>query len=70
MGDPKRADTVLDSCCRVIGVEGLRVVDASIFPTLMNAGPNLPVLMAAEKVSAMAIEDRRSAMRPACAVTP
>lgn len=52
----------------MIGVEGLRVVDASIFPTLMNAGPNFPVLMAAEKVSEMAIEDRREGLRlAACA---
>jgi 5-(hydroxymethyl)furfural/furfural oxidase len=35
-----------------MGVEGLRVVDASIFPTLMAAGCNLPVMMAAEKISA------------------
>lgn len=68
MGDPRHADTVLDSRCRVIGVEGLRVVDASIFPTLMNAGPNFPVMMAAEKVSEMAIQDRRAGVRLACAV--
>lgn len=61
MGDPARAETVLDSRCRVVGVEGLRVVDASIFPTLMNAGTNFPVMMAAEKVSEMIIEDRRAA---------
>lgn len=68
MGDPKQLHTVLDARCRVVGVEGLRVVDASIFPTLMNAGPNFPVLMAAEKVSEMAIEDRREGLRlAACA---
>lgn len=64
MGDPERRETVLDSRCRVVGVEGLRVVDASIFPTLMNGGTNFPVLMAAEKVSEMAIEDRRAGAHP------
>ncbi len=43
---------VLDSQCRVIGVDGLRVVDASIFPTIMTAGTNIPVMMAAEKCAA------------------
>ncbi len=43
---------VTDSQCRVIGVEGLRVVDASIFPTIMTAGTNFPVMMAAEKCAA------------------
>jgi 5-(hydroxymethyl)furfural/furfural oxidase len=51
MGDPAQRGTVLDSDCRVVGVEGLRVVDASIFPTLMAAGTNLPVMMAAEKIA-------------------
>lgn len=60
MGDPERRETVLDSRCRVVGIEGLRVVDASIFPTLMNAGTNFPVMMAAEKVSDMIVEDRRA----------
>lgn len=63
MGDPDHKDTVLDSRGRVVGVDGLHVVDASIFPTLMNAGPNFPVMMAAEKISEMIVEDRRSVSR-------
>ena len=59
MGDPAQATTVVDSRCRVVGVEGLRVVDASIFPTLMRAGPNIPVMMSAEKAAAMMREDER-----------
>ena len=51
MGSPDDPEAVVDSNCRVIGVSGLRVVDASIFPTLMAAGTNLPVIMAAEKVA-------------------
>jgi 5-(hydroxymethyl)furfural/furfural oxidase len=57
MGGSNDPQAVTDSRCRVIGVEGLRVVDASIFPTIMTAGTNLPVLMAAEKAAAMVIED-------------
>lgn len=42
---------VVDTRGRVIGVEGLRVTDASIFPTVMAAGTNLPTIMAAEKIA-------------------
>ena len=59
LGRPDQREAVTDFRCRVIGVEGLRVVDASIFPTLMTAGLNLPVIMAAEKAAQMAVEDRR-----------
>ena len=60
MGDPANDTTVVDSRCRVVGVEGLRVVDASIFPSLMRAGPNIPVMMCAEKAAAMIKEDARA----------
>jgi 5-(hydroxymethyl)furfural/furfural oxidase len=65
MGDPADPGSVTDSRCRVIGIEGIRVVDASIFPTLMRAGTNLPVIMAAEKAADMILEDRRAAQRSA-----
>lgn len=52
MGSTNAPNSVTNSQCQVIGVSGLRVVDASIFPTLMTAGTNLPVMMAAEKVAA------------------
>ena len=42
---------VVDSELRVIGVEGLRVVDASIMPHQTNANPNAPILMIAEKAA-------------------
>lgn len=51
LGNPDAPNAVLDEHCRVIGVEGLRVVDASIFPRSMRAGTNLPVMMAAEKAA-------------------
>ena len=57
LGDPLDEATVVDSRCRVVGIEGLRVVDASIFPTLMRSGTNLPTMMAAEKAAVMIAED-------------
>ena len=44
------------SSARVIGIDGLRVVDASIMPTAPRANLNIPVVMLAEKVSAAILE--------------
>jgi 5-(hydroxymethyl)furfural/furfural oxidase len=60
MGPKNHQASVTDSRCRVIGVDGLRVVDASIFPTPLTAGTNLPVMMAAERAADMIKEDHRS----------
>lgn len=51
MGDESDPDAVLDPDCRVLGVDGLRVVDASVFPRIVRAGMYLPVMMVAEKMS-------------------
>ncbi|HKS19096.1 MAG TPA: GMC family oxidoreductase N-terminal domain-containing protein [Bradyrhizobium sp.] len=59
MGSAQDSHSVVDSGCRVISMENLHVVDASIFPTLMRAGTNLPVIMAAEKAADAIINDRR-----------
>lgn len=45
--------SVVDEQCRVIGVEGLRVVDCSVMPTVPGGNTNLPVIMLAEKAAAM-----------------
>jgi choline dehydrogenase len=46
--DPK---AVVDSECRVIGVDGLRVADSSIFPRITNGNLNGPSIMTGEKAS-------------------
>lgn len=51
MGAPDNPDAVVDWEGRVLGVDGLRVADASIFPTLMRANTHIPVVMAAEKLA-------------------
>lgn len=48
MGDPADPDTVVDPSCRVLDTEGLRIVDASIFPSVTRANTNLTTIMAAE----------------------
>jgi len=52
MGSPDNDDmVVVDPMCRVVGVERLRVVDASIMPSVISGNPNGPVIMMAEKAA-------------------
>ena len=48
MGLSDRPETVVDHKCRVLGVEGLRVVDASIMPQVPRANTHLPTVTIAE----------------------
>ncbi|EHH3644883.1 choline dehydrogenase [Vibrio parahaemolyticus] len=44
---------VLDEQCQVRGIQGLRVVDSSIFPTIPNGNLNAPTIMVAERAADM-----------------
>jgi choline dehydrogenase len=51
MGRADDAMAVVDSQLRVKGVAGLRVIDASIMPTITSGNPNSPTIMIAEKAA-------------------
>ena len=56
MGADDDPDAVLDENCRVRGMERLRVVDSSIFPTITNGNLNAPTIMAAERAADLITE--------------
>jgi len=51
MGEATDPMAVVDNQCSVIGVEGLRVVDCSVFPRITNGNLNAPTIVTAEKAS-------------------
>ncbi len=58
MGDASDPMAVVDSSCKVIGIEGLRIIDASIFPSITNGNINAPTIMVAEKAADIILGQR------------
>lgn len=57
MGPPGASTTVVDPRCRVLGVEGLRVVDCSVMPSVISGNTNAPVIALAERAADLIRED-------------
>jgi choline dehydrogenase-like flavoprotein len=58
MGLPSDPNAVTDARLRVLGIEGLRVIDASVMPTITSGNTNSPTMMIAEKGAAMVLADQ------------
>src|SRR3954454_12406366 len=58
MGLPSDPLAVTDARLRVLGIEGLRVIDASVMPTITSGNTNSPTMMIAEKGAQMVLADQ------------
>jgi choline dehydrogenase-like flavoprotein len=59
MGLPSDPMAVVDERLRFMGLQNLRVIDASIMPVITSGNTNSPTVMIAEKGAAMVLEDAR-----------
>jgi 5-(hydroxymethyl)furfural/furfural oxidase len=59
MGRPEDPAAVVDTAGRVKNLGGLRVVDASIMPTVPRGNTNIPTIMLAEKIAATVASESR-----------
>jgi 5-(hydroxymethyl)furfural/furfural oxidase len=57
MGGASDRDAVVDTAGRVRGITGLRVVDASLMPTVPRGNTNIPTIMVAEKIAAAILHE-------------
>jgi choline dehydrogenase-like flavoprotein len=60
MGHDDDRMAVVDARLRAIGIDGLRVIDASVMPSITSGNTNSPTLMIAEKGAAMILDDSKN----------
>ncbi|WP_449433347.1 GMC family oxidoreductase [Pseudomonas putida] len=65
MGAKEDPMAVVDQHLRVHGIDGLRVVDCSIMPTLISGNTNIPTVMIAEKAADYIVQDNQDSERAA-----